>query len=166
MYYDYGSNVAYEEGQVYVDDQPVATAEEYYNQASQIAATGAEATNEDWLPLGVFAVIAEEGQTQTDKVVQLAMNREGIIRGNFQDVLTDKVTPVTGAVDKTSQRVSLKLEGNDQLVIETGLYNLTNDEVPVLVHFGPDRQEGRVFIRLKQPEGQSGAPPAAAAPTN
>ena len=27
------------------------------------------------------------------------------------------------------------------MVAETGLYNLTNDEVPVLVHFGPDRQE-------------------------
>jgi hypothetical protein len=35
-----------------------------------------------------------------------------------------------------------------------GLYNLTNDEVPLLVHFGPDRQEPRTLIRLKQPEGQ------------
>jgi hypothetical protein len=59
---------------------------------------------------------------------------------------------VVGAVDKTTQRVSFKLEGNDQLVVETGLYNLTNDEVPILVHLGADRQEGRVLIRLKQPE--------------
>jgi hypothetical protein len=161
MYYDYGSNVAYEDGMVYVDDQAVATAEEYYNQAGQIAESGAESTNEDWLPLGVFAVISEEGQTQTDKLVQLAINRDGVIKGNFQDVLTDKVTPVSGALDKTSQRVSLKLEGNDTLVVETSLYNLTNDEVPVLVHFGPDRQEGRVFIRLKKPE--AGAPPQTAA---
>ena len=152
-YYDYGNNVAYEEGTVYADDQPVATAEEYYNQAEQIADTGAEAANEDWLPLGVFAVIAEEGQTKTDKVVQLAINRDGIIRGNFQDLLTDKVTPVNGAVDKKTQRVSLKIEGNDELVVETGLYNLTNDEAPVLVHFNANRREGRVFIRLKQPEG-------------
>jgi hypothetical protein len=160
-YYDYGGNVAYEEGMVYVDDQAVATAEEYYAQAEQIAATGAETTNEEWLPLGVFAVISEEGQTNTDKLVQLAINRDGVIRGNFQDVLTDKVTPITGAVDKTTQRVSLKIEGNDQLIVETGLYNLTNDEAPVLVHFGPDRQEGRVFVRLKKPEG-SGAPQTAA----
>jgi hypothetical protein len=164
IYYDYGSNVAYEDGTVYVDDQPVASAEEYYAQAEQIADAGAQATNEDWLPLGVFAVIAEEGQTHTDKVLQLAVNRDGAIRGNYQDVLTDKVTPVIGSVDKTSQRVSLKLEGNDELVIETGLYNLTNDEVPVLVHFSPDRQEGRVLIRLKQPEGNQtppGTPPTA-----
>jgi hypothetical protein len=162
MYYDYGSNVAYDEGQVYMDDQPIATAQDYYDQATQIAATGAEAQNEDWLPLGVFAVITDEAQTQTDKVVQLAINRDGVVRGNYQDMLTEKVTPITGAVDKTSQRVSLRLEGNDQLIVETGLYNLTNDEVPVLVHFGPDRQEGRVFIRLKQPEEASS--PAAALP--
>ena len=82
------------------------------------------------------------------------MNKEGVIRGNFQDSLTDKVMPVVGAVDKTTQRVALKLEGNDSLVVETGLYNLTNDEVPVLVHFSADRQEPRTFIRLKQPEEQ------------
>ena len=100
----------------------------------------------------MFAVIAEPTQTQTDKVVQLALNKEGVIRGNLQDVLTDKVMPVVGAVDKKTQRVAMKLEGNDSVVVETGLYNLTNDEVPVLVHFGPDRQEPRTLIRLKQPE--------------
>jgi hypothetical protein len=161
MYYDYGSNVAYDDGQVYVDDQPVATAQEYYDQANQIAATGAQATNEDWLPLGVFAIVADEGQTHTDKIVQLAINRDGAVRGNYQDLLTDQVTPIVGAVDKTTQRVSMKLQGNDQLVVETGLYNLTNDEAPVLVHLGADRQEGRLFIRLKQPEGSSAGQPSA-----
>ena len=38
-------------------------------------------------PLGVFAVIAEPTQTQSDKVVQLAVNKEGVIRGNLQDSL-------------------------------------------------------------------------------
>jgi hypothetical protein len=161
IYYDYGGNVAYEEGMVYVDDQAVATAEEYYAQAGEIAASGAESTNEEWMPLGVFAVISEEGQTNTDKLVQLAINRDGVIKGNFQDVLTDKITPVTGAVDKATQRVSFKLEGNDQLVVETGLYNLTNDEVPILVHLGSDRQEGRVLVRLKQPEEGAAAPTTA-----
>ena len=63
--------------------------------------------------------------------------------------------PVTGSVDKKTQRVALKIEGNDSVVVETGLYNLTNDEVPVLVHFGPDRQESRTLIRLKQPEKET-----------
>ncbi|MCR4413141.1 MAG: hypothetical protein NUV77_12035 [Thermoguttaceae bacterium] len=151
-YYDYGGNVTYEDGTVYYGDQPVASAEQYYDQAAQIADSGQTTQNEDWLPLGVFAVIAEPTQTQAEKVVQLALNKEGVIRGNLQDSLTDKVMPVVGAVDKKTQRVALKLEGNDSLVVETGLYNLTNDEVPVLVHFSADRVEDRTLIRLKQPE--------------
>ncbi len=55
----------------------------------------------------------------------------------------------------------MKLEGNDSVIVETGLYNLTNDEVPVLVHFGADRQEGRTLIRLKQPEEQPKEQPKA-----
>ncbi len=158
VYYDYGQNVAYEDGTVYYGDTPVASAEQYYAQAGQIADSGQASQNDEWLPLGVFAVIAEPAQTQTDKVVQLAVNKEGVIRGNLQDSLADKVMPVVGAVGKKSQRVALKLEGNDSLVVETGLYNLTNDEVPVLVHFGTERQEPRTLIRLQQPEQQGQQP--------
>lgn len=153
-YYDYGENVTFEDDTVYYGDQPVASAEQYYDQASQIADSGQQAQNEEWLPLGVFAVITEPTQTQTDKAVQLALNKEGAIRGNLQDFLTDKVTPIVGAVDKETQRVALRLEGNDSIVVETGLYNLTNDEVPVLVHYGPDRQESCTLIRLQSPEEQ------------
>ena len=109
-------------------------------------------------------MIAEPTQTQTDKVLQLAVNKDGVIRGNFQDNLTDKVIPVVGSVDKKTQRVAFQPEGNDSIVVETGLYNLTNDEVPVLVHFGPDRQELRTLIRLKPPEEQAQQPAAPAAP--
>lgn len=153
-YYDYGDNVTYEDGTVYYGEEPVGTAEQYYEEAGQIADSGQEPQDEEWLPLGVFAVVAEPAQTQTERVVQLALNKEGIIRGNFQDFLTDKVMPVVGAVDKKTQRVALKIEGNDAIVVETGLYNLTNDEVPLLVHFGPDRQEPRTLMRLQKPEGQ------------
>jgi hypothetical protein len=154
--YNYGDNVTYEDGTVSQDGQPVATAEEYYDQAGQIADSGQEATNEEWMPLGVFALIVE-GQTQPDKLVQLALNKEGIIRGNYQDMLADSVIPVTGAVAKETQRVALKLTGNEELVVETGLYNLTNDEVSILVHFDANRQETRKLIRLDRP---ADAPPA------
>ena len=153
-YYDYGGNVTYEDNTVYYGDQPVASAEQYYDEAGQLAEAGQTTQNEDWLPLGVFAVITEPTQTQTDKVVQLALNKEGVVRGNLQDFLADKVMPVIGSVDKKTQRVALKIEGNDSVVVETGLYNLTNDEVPLLVHFAADRQEPRTLIRLNPPEGQ------------
>jgi hypothetical protein len=138
---------------VYYGDQPVASAEQYYEQANQLAAEGQQAPNEEWLPLGVFGVVRKRADT-VDKVVQIAVNKDGVIRGNYHDLLADKVTPILGSVSRQNQRVAMKLEGNDALVVETGLYNLTNDEVPVLVHFGADRQEPRTLIRLRQPEEQ------------
>src|SRR5208282_34987 len=98
--------------------------------------------------------VVAEGQTTTDKLVQLAVNKEGNIRGNYQDLLADKITPVAGSVDKQTQRVALRIEGNNSLVAETSLYNLTNDEVPVLIHFGADRQEDRTLIRLNEEEAK------------
>ncbi len=151
-YYDYGDNVTYDNGNVYYGDEAVATEEQYYEEAGQIAAAGEQSSDEEWLPLGVFAVIASPDQSQTEQVLQLALNQDGAIRGNFHDTTKDQVTPVYGSVNKETQRVALKLEGNDQLIVETGLYNLTNDECPILVHYGPDKQEQLVLIRLHQPE--------------
>ena len=37
IYYDYGNNVSYQGDQVYYGDQPVATADQYYQQASTLA---------------------------------------------------------------------------------------------------------------------------------
>jgi hypothetical protein len=150
-YYDYGENVTYQDGMVYQGDEPVASTAQYYDQASQIAANGASSENEEWLPLGVFAIV-QPGQTNTDKVAQLALNKEGVIKGNLHDVLADSVTPISGSVDKKTQRVALKIQGNDSLIAETGLYNLTNDEVPMLIHFNSEQQETRTLVRLKQPE--------------
>ena len=153
-YYDYGGNVTYEGDSVYYGKEPVASVEQYYDQAVKIADSGSAPPNEEWLPLGVFAVVTEPTQTQADKVVQLAMNKEGVIRGNLQDFLTDKVVPLFGTVDKKTQRVAFRMEGADAVVVETGLFNLTNDEVPILIHFSPERQEGRTLIRLQQPDDQ------------
>ncbi len=149
VYYDYSQNVVYDQGTVYYGDQPVATAEQYYDEAAHLATAGQNTSDEQWLPLGVFAIVAE-GQTTTDKLVQLAVNKDGVVRGNYQDLLADKITPIIGSIDKETQRVAMKIEGNNLLVAETGLYNLTNDEVPLLIHVGADRQENRTLIRLDE----------------
>lgn len=152
--YVYGDNIAYHEGTVYYGDRPVATAEQYYQQANQLAAEGGQAGNQDWLPLGVFGVV-QQPTDKIERVMQLAINKDGVIRGNYHDLLTDTVATITGSVNKVNQRVGMKVQGNDTMVIEAGLYNLTKDEVPILIHFGPDRQEARTLIRLQQPTEQA-----------
>ena len=91
-------------------------------------------------------------QTTSDVSIQLAINKEGIIRGNYTDNKTNKNQVIQGSLDKQTQRVSFTVGDNKTDVIETGLYNLTKDEAPCLLHFGAERTEQRLLVRLKQPE--------------
>ena len=38
--------------------------------------------------------------------------------------------------------------------METGIYNLTKDEAPMLVHFGKDKTEQWLLVRMDQDEQQ------------
>jgi hypothetical protein len=154
VYYDYGNNVVYEENNVYVNGDSAGTAEEYYGQAASLAATGAKAeapSDGDWLPLGVFA-LAKPGETKSIVTIQLAVNKQGVLRGNYTDTETNKTQTIQGSVDKQTQRVAFTVGENTKNVIETGLYNLTKDEAPCLLHFGTERTEQWLLVRLQKPE--------------
>ncbi len=153
VYYDYGTNITYQGDQVYYGSQPVATAEQYYQQADNLANLGANApSGEDvkWLPLGMFGLMAE-GQKVPEMVFQLAIDPSGVIRGNYYDQIAETNLPVHGAVDKKSQRAAWHIGNNKNLVVETGLYNLTLKQSTALVHTGPDHSEQFVMVRLNPP---------------
>ncbi|WP_145424192.1 hypothetical protein [Symmachiella dynata] len=157
VYYDYGTNVTYQDNSVYVNGQDVGTSEQYYDQAEQLAQTGTQADapkDGDWLPLGVFAM-CKQGQKTSDLVVQLAVNKQGILRGNYTDSASHSTQTVHGSVDKKTQRVAFTIGDADTTVFETGLYNLTKDEAPCLVHYGADRTEQWLLVRLKQDDKQN-----------
>jgi len=52
---------------------------------------------------------------------------------------------------KVPQRVAFTVDDNKTNVVETGLYNLTKDEAPALIHFGKDRTEQWLLVRLHKP---------------
>lgn len=152
VYYDYGNSVTYQDDSVYVNDQDVGTAEQYYDQAQDLVTTGAKAdasTDEQWLPLGVFAATkADHDSANMD--FQLAVNKDGIIRGNYTNTVTNRVLPIHGSVDKKAQRAAWSADDKQHTVVETGLYNLTKDEAPALVHLGSDRTEQWTLVRIKK----------------
>ncbi len=153
LYYDYGNNVTYQDNSVYVNGDNVGTAEQYYDQAASLASTNAAAeaaSDGDWLPLGVFA-LARPDQTKSDVSIQLAVNKQGVIRGNYTDTVTNKNQAVQGSVDKQTQRVAFTVGENKTNVVETGLYNLTKDEAPCLIHFGNQRTQQWLLVRLQKP---------------
>ena len=53
-YYDYGENVTYDDGNVYYGEEPVASAEQYYDEASRIAASVEESPNRRVASAGRF----------------------------------------------------------------------------------------------------------------
>jgi len=152
VYYDYGTNVVYDNNNVYVNNQDVGTAEQYYQSAQQMAEAGAQATPADdtqWMPLGVFALVQPD-QTTANLTLQLAVDKQGVLRGNYTDLVTKKTLPVHGEVNEKTQRVAWTVGDNKSTVFETGLYNLTKDEAPALVHFGKDRTQQWLLVRLNK----------------
>ncbi len=100
--------------------------------------------------LGVFAIV-EGDQTSSDDVFQLAVDRQGVIRGNYHNVATDQMESIAGAVDKTTQRAAWTIGSDKTPVYEAGIANLTMEQTPMLVHTGDGQPRQVNLIRLPEP---------------
>jgi len=159
VFYDYGTggNVTFQENNVYIGGERIATTDEFAQSAMDLATVAPpdseqQAAETEWLPLGTFAVSTNEKDVQPSQVVQLAVSREGIISGTLYNVDTNEAQTIQGQVDKETQRVAFRIGESEKVVAETGLYNLTQEEAPVLVHFGTERSENYLLVRLEQPD--------------
>lgn len=163
VYYYYGENVYYQNGYVYYGDQPVATEEEYAQQAEAIATSLPETkpAPEDWMSLGVFALMPDDEPTGAEPTLflQLAVSKQGILSGTFQDIVNDSVYQIEGMVDKQTQRAAWTAVGKTRPLMETGIVNLTQDTAPALVHFADGTTQQWLMVRMEKPEeGDSSTP--------
>jgi hypothetical protein len=153
VYYDYGSNVVYQDDGVYYNGDKVYSAEEYAQKATTIADDGRAAKvtkEEDWLPLGVFAMVQGD-ETTSNHIFQLSINKQGVIRGNYYDAVTDSTSLVYGSADKTTMRAAWTVGDRKTPVYEVGLANLTKDATTMLVHYSADRTEQFSLVRVEAP---------------
>jgi hypothetical protein len=153
--YMYGSELIYDNNTVYLFGRPIAAADKYYDSAVNIAQSGAQASSNggEWLPLGVFEAIRGDAKSSS-MLFQLAVNKSGVIRGNYFDPADKNVQQVQGAVDKETQRVAWVVADKKSVVFDCVLYDLSLAETAVLVHLGPDKNEQWTFVRLAQPAGR------------
>jgi hypothetical protein len=164
--YDYGTNIVYDDdGQVYQDGTPVATQDDYAQQAEDIADAGRDATpgdQEEWQALGVFGLVQGEETTAND-LFQLGINKQGVVRGNYYNALSETTLQVYGSVDSKTQRAAWSIGDKKDIVYEAGLSNLTQEATPCLVHFGKDKTQQLTLVRIEQPAGDGtdaeGQPP-------
>jgi len=160
VYYDYGQggNITYNNSTVYVDGQSVGSTADFAASAANLTAVDpppseTAAEEAEWMPLGTFAVSSNTADAEPQRIVQLAVNKQGVVSGTLYNTATDAAQTLLGQVDKSSQRVAIRI-GESNVVAETGLYNLTQNEAPLLVHFGSDRQETWLLVRLETPSDE------------
>jgi hypothetical protein len=181
------TNVTYEGDNVYINGQPSGyTSQQYYQQAQQLATSAPSApmqqiayapggeyqpTNqqpttpvslagsaEQWEPLGVFS-LAEPGQTESTTMLQLAINQQGVVEGNYLNQITNEKALVHGALNKQTQRISWTVGDNPSTVFDTDFNTLMQNDSTVLVHFGPNSTQQMALIRLPAPkQDATGAP--------
>jgi hypothetical protein len=151
--YGFGSNVTCVNGNVLLNGENIGTAEEFSQQASELAKSGADAqasAEDKWVPLGVFAMVRNE-QQHPQLILQLAMNQRGNLRGNYTDETTDNTMPIQGGIDVKTQRVAWTVGSNSTTVMEAGLSNLTESEATALLHKA-GKTEPWILVRLQQPK--------------
>jgi hypothetical protein len=160
-YYDYGpgGNVVFDNGAVYIQGTPVCSEPDYYAQAAQFCQQGdailaggppPTAWQDHWCPCGVWA-LSNETEGDATLFLQMAVTKQGVIMGTFYNTLTDEALPILGSIDPNTQRAAWYVGDNRSTIYETGAYNLTQPETQVLIHFGPERFQTWLMVRVAAP---------------
>jgi hypothetical protein len=161
-YYDYGSGGggSSSDSETVYTDEATYSSPEYAEQAEQLAMSAPDqpAVDTDWLPLGVFAVTTDDNiHALPNMFLQLAVSKDGIIAGTYQNKTTDKTESLEGMVDQESQRAAWTIAGKNTPVMETGIQNLTMNETRALVHFADGTTQQWLLVRLEKPKDTLGA---------
>jgi hypothetical protein len=158
-YYSYGPGgyVNYQDDGVYVGGQYVGTPSVYAASAAQLAAIDPNdlpaADDTEWMPLGTFAFVTSDEEAEAPKrFLQLAVDKQGFVSGTMFNENREKAYSVEGRVDKDTQRVAFTISNDRDIVFETGIYNLTQDEATLLAHLGPDDTRTFLLVRLEEPK--------------
>ena len=90
--------------------------------------------------------------------LQVAVSREAIVAGTYFSAQTNEYLQLVGGLDKETQRVAMTIGDKEDVVIETGMYNLTVNESSALLHFEDGTIQNWILVRMPEPQGkQDGA---------
>jgi len=154
VYYDYGSNVVIGQDVVYVNDQPVASAPVYAQEAIDLANVAPPPADAqiDWMPLGTFALSSNKDDDNPSTILQLALSKDGLVSGVWFNRATGATSDVEGRVNAETQRLALRKPDQPDVVLEVGVYNLTQIATPCLIHFGTMQTQTWYLTRLEAQE--------------
>jgi hypothetical protein len=154
--YDYGTDVIYEDDGVYVHGEPVGSRVEYSRGIVQLAnppipaIAEAPVTEENWKPLGVWALVQED-KGDAFMFFQLSVNKSGVISGAYTNVISGEKLPIAGQVDRKTQRAAWHIGDEKEKVFEAGMTNLTQEQASCLVHLGNGQMQNWLLVRMPEP---------------
>jgi hypothetical protein len=106
----------------------------------------------EWLPLGVFALAEDESSDAAPNMfLQLAVSKEGIVAGTYNNKSTDEVKSVEGMVDMESGRAAWTIAGKSTPIMETKLESLTENETNALIHFADGTTQQWLMLHMEKP---------------
>jgi hypothetical protein len=126
--------------------------------ARQLASKGTNEPGQDvkFMPLGVFT-LAPENQTEATAMLQLAVSKQGVLRGSYYDLLSDVDHPIRGSVDKKTQHVAWTFGPQGKVTFQTALGVLTEPSGPVSVHYENGQTRQWVLARYEKEPSENDA---------
>jgi hypothetical protein len=123
---------AYSYGTYYSDTSTEVISQE----ATELADNGTQevATDGEWLNIGTYA-LGPKGQATATMMLSLTVNKDGVLRGTYLDLLSNSAQTIQGAIDKESQRVAWRIGAGGRVTFQTTLSDLTAATTPVSLQF-------------------------------
>ena len=102
--------------------------------------------------------MTREGVDDSQAMLELAVNKQGVLAGTYYNEATEVSRSLKGMLDQTSQRAAIGFADgkNADVVLETGINNLTQEEAPALLHQGKERSTPVLLVRLQAPADTAG----------
>lgn len=114
--------------------------------------TGDVISDDEWMPLGVFALSNGREGSVPSIYLQIALSRDGFISGTCYIATTDQTYEIEGLVDQQTQLAAWKIKDSaGSPLIETGLYNLTQSQAPARLYFTNGEVRDMLLVRLEEP---------------
>ncbi len=139
---------SYSSTTIIYDDSPEVDDADDYVDASP---ADVELPAGDWLPLGVYSIVTAPDQPSM-QLVQLAVDRNGVVRGVYYDAMTNTSHSVVGSIDRDTQQVQWTLESNPNLAFQAGIDQLTQPTGVVEVTLPGGDQEWQLVRLANTPE--------------
>ena len=102
----------------------------------------------EWMPLGVYSLMLGPADSST-RMLDLAVDRFGHIRGSYYDMVTGASHNVAGIIDARTQYAQWSLESNRQLTFYTPLGEMMQPQGAVNVSLPSGERQQWQLVRME-----------------